>query len=422
MVSECFLAGFLFFFLVLSGPRFGKFATLCGGLSVLCFGIELVWRSQLVDVMQRIRPLIPYMLFLLLSILVLPLIPYAVSRVWNLFTGVLILVVSFSIVRRFGRAHILEYAFPLVVCGLCFLMLVAPGLVGAEASTQLASGRVNYKATGLGEGGGLLSSHFSVIVGISIFISIQALMARGLNLRNVLSPINFFHLFSIALGFYLVVVLSGSRQGLFWWFSALLLCYAMYTKRWWFLAFLCLIPVSLIFLLLGYIAFEETQTVQRIIAIFDPVARTFDPEKSLEARIEMIHIGLEMWRQSPIWGNGNEAFRVTSPYAGSYSHNNYIELLANYGLAGLTLFYIPLIAALVISLRGFFRVHYVSLKNDYLWLLFAIVAVLLSNFFMPSYYMKHMLMFLGIILGRLYFIRETEMSIASRGNRVGSRF
>ena len=401
--SECLLAGFLFFFLVLSGQRFAKFATICGGLSVLFFVFEAIYRSQLGKLLTKLKPLIPYFFFLGLSVLVLPLIPYAHSRVWNIFTGLLILIVSFSIVRRFGRAQVLEYAFPLVVCGLCFLMLVAPGLVGAEASTE--GDRVNFKATGLGEGGGMLSSHFSVIVGIAVFLSLGVLCEGGFRLRKLFTLQGAFHVFSMLLGFYLIVVLSGSRQGLIWLFLGMMYCYVLYTKRQWFLGIIFWVPVGLLIIGVGYFFFEETLTVQRLIAIFDPVARTFNPEKSLEGRLYMIQVGFDLWKESPIWGNGNEAFRVHTG-GENYSHNNYIELLANYGALGFLFYYIPMVTALIISVRKFLTTRHEQIKKDYLWVVFCIVAILASNMFMPSYYMKHMLMFLGIVIGRLYYIRE----------------
>ena len=403
VASECMLAGFLFFFLVLSGQRFAKVATLCGGLAVLFFAFELIYRSQAGNLLPKLKPLIPYFFFLGLSFSVLPLIPYAGSRVWNLSTGLLILIVSFTIVRRFGRAKVLEYAFPLVVCGLCFLMLVAPGLVGAEASTE--GDRVNFKATGLGEGGGLLSSHFSVIVGIAVFLSLGVLCEGGFRLRKLFTLQGAFHVFSLLLGFYLIVVLSGSRQGLIWLFLGMMYCYVLYTKRQWFLGVLFMVPVGLLIIGVGYFFFEDTLTVQRLIAIFDPVARTFNPEKSLEGRLYMIQVGLDLWKESPIWGNGNEAFRVHTG-GENYSHNNYIELLANYGALGFLFYYIPMVTALIISVRKFLTTRHEQIKKDYLWVVFCIVAILASNMFMPSYYMKHMLMFLGIVIGRLYYIRE----------------
>ena len=419
VTSECLLAGFLFFFLVLSGPRFSKFATLCGGLALLFFVAEIAFRPSM-RVLPKLKPLLPYLLLSVLTVLVLPLIPYAGSRVWNIFTGILILGITFSIARSFGRASVLEYAFQLVVCGLCFLMLVAPSLVGAETATAAQSGRVNYKATGLGEGGGLLSSHFSVIVGIAVFLSLSVLMVGGFRLRKLFSIEGLFHVFTMLLGFYLIVVLSGSRQGLIWLFLAAMYCYAVYTKRSFFLGIIFAIPVGIILLTLIYVFFQDSPTVQRILVLFDPVARTFSEEKSFEGRLYMIQVGFDIWLQSPIWGNGNEAFRVHTGGV-SYSHNNYIELLANYGVIGCLLYYIPMLSGLWIATRSFFATPHQQLKNDYLWVVFCLVAILASNMFMPSYYMKHMLMFMGIVLGRLYYIKDNAHQIMALADRGGYR-
>lgn len=405
IISECLLCIFLLIFLVLSGPRFGKFATLFGGLSLLVFILEAMIRGHLARMVADAKPLIPYMLFVLLSLLVLPLIPYAGSRVWNNATGMLTLGITFTIARRWGKLPLLYYAYPLVVCALCFLMFVAPSLVGAEGSTS--GSRANYKATGLGEGGGLLASHFSVIVGIAVFLSLQYMFDKGMSFRNLFKIDFLFHGFSILLGFYLIVIQSGSRQGLLWLFMAAMLCYVVYSRKNLFIGALLLLPVAIIFPILMYVFFKETETVSRILVLFDPVAQTFDPEKSLETRVVMIEIGLDLWKQSPIWGNGNEAFRVNAGF-GAYSHNNYIEMLSNYGLLGLFTYYLPLISGLCISLKGFFRNHQNELKIGFAWVAFCIVSILLSNIFMPSYYMKHMLMFMGILLGRLYYLKEME--------------
>jgi O-antigen ligase len=160
-----------------------------------------------------------------------------------------------------------------------------------------------------------------------------------------------------------------------------------------------------------FLVFRDTIAIQRIVDIFDPVARTFNPEKSFEFRIEMLQIGIELWAQSPVWGNGNEAFRVLGGLDGYYSHNNYIELLCNYGGLGIIFFYFPMLSVLWMSLRGFFVHQHDQLKKEYLWVAFAIVSILVSNMFMPSYYMKHVLVFMAIIMGRLYYLKDNESQI-----------
>ena len=55
-------------------------------------------------------------------------------------------------------------------------------------------------------------------------------------------------------------------------------------------------------------------------------------------REQMIERGIEMFLQKPITGWGIIAFQIVSGFH-NYSHNNYIELLANYGMIGFGLFY-----------------------------------------------------------------------------------
>ena len=55
-------------------------------------------------------------------------------------------------------------------------------------------------------------------------------------------------------------------------------------------------------------------------------------------RERMIERGVELFFQKPITGWGITAFQIVSGFH-NYSHNNYVELLANYGIIGFSLFY-----------------------------------------------------------------------------------
>jgi len=329
--------------------------------------------------------------------------------VWNNGTGMAILIVTFLLVRRMGRLQLLEYAFPLAVLGLCFFMFVAPGLIGAGGSTERINNRVNYHSNLTG--GGQNASSLSVIVGIAYFMALSGLIRGGIYLRKLIQLDSLMYLAALLSGFYLIVVRSGSRQGLIWIFLAAMFCYAVFTRKKIVLGLLFTIPVGLVLSAVVFLVFRDTVAIQRFVDIFDPVARTFNPEKSFEFRLEMLQIGIDLWAQSPLWGNGNEAFRVLAGLDGFYSHNNYIELLCNYGGIGIILFYFPILSVLWMSLRGFFAHQHDQLKKEYLWVAFAIVSVLVSNMFMPSYYMKHVLVFMAIIIGRFYYLKDHESQI-----------
>jgi O-antigen ligase len=417
IISECFVCIFLIFMLVLQGPRFSKFATLSGGMVVMTFAIEVLVRGHLAEHIRNLKPMIPYMMFLILSVLLLPLISYAGSRVWNNGTGMAILISTFLIVRKMGHTKLMDYAFPLAVIGLCFFMFVAPSLIGAGASTS--GKRVNFSSNFTG--GGLGASHLSVVVGIAYFMALRGLLDGGIYLKRLLRPDTIMYLTTLLFGFYLIVVRSGSRQGLIWILIAGTFCYALYSRKNIILGILFTIPVALVTMGVLYFFFSETQTVSRIIAIFDPFNQTFDPEQSFDYRMEMIVAGWELWQQSPLWGHGNEAFRVKADFGGFYSHNNYIELLVNYGALGLFLFYCPLVYALYVSVKGFLQHRHDQLKREYLWLGFAIIALMVSNIFMPSYYMKHVLVFMAMILGRFYYLQDNEARIMRSRPRMPQR-
>ena len=76
----------------------------------------------------------------------------------------------------------------------------------------------------------------------------------------------------------------------------------------------------------------------------------FSDDSSYVTRTEMIQQGLQLWKQSPLFGNGTDAFRGLSG-RGTYSHNNYVELLCDLGIVGVVLFYALHVQVVVHALR-----------------------------------------------------------------------
>ncbi len=67
---------------------------------------------------------------------------------------------------------------------------------------------------------------------------------------------------------------------------------------------------------------------------------------STDARGGMIEEGLTAFFDHPLFGGGEKYFASISSFGYGYSHCNYVELLCNYGLAGLIAFYAPILWAL----------------------------------------------------------------------------
>lgn len=98
-----------------------------------------------------------------------------------------------------------------------------------------------------------------------------------------------------------------------------------------------LLTVSIFIIYMGYlfingdISFKsfELDSLSRLITLED---------SSFNTRESMITIGVHLFQSKPILGYGIDNFRFISPF-GTYSHNNYIELLISIGVIGLLFYY-----------------------------------------------------------------------------------
>nr|WP_319473863.1 ATP-grasp fold amidoligase family protein [uncultured Sphaerochaeta sp.] len=75
---------------------------------------------------------------------------------------------------------------------------------------------------------------------------------------------------------------------------------------------------------------------------------------STSIRMDMIIRGLEMFKERPLFGWGLGAFTALSGY-GTYSHNNYVELLVGLGLIGLLVYYSLSFFIVREGIKRFFR-------------------------------------------------------------------
>lgn len=394
---ELLIALYLFVFIVMTGSRFGPYATRIGILAVLAFGIELLRMNRLHWYLSRfVTPLYPYLGFVLFSLILLPLIPFAASRVWNNFTGFLFLAVVFSIYRMNGRAPLIEAS-----------MLGSTALIGLMSAAGM-SGRARFQGFGEGSTG---ASLLALIIGIAIFLGVKVVFIdlwRRLDfgLKRYIAMAGC--AFAMLLGAQFIMFQSGSRQGLIWLVLAGAFVGAFFFRKSLVTGFILSIPVGILGLAAGFVIFKDTTVVQRFLVIFDPTMMALDPEQSFETRAEMILRGVELFAESPIWGHGNEGFRVLSGFF-TYSHNNYIELLVNYGMLGSFLFYIPFILVFTSSGIRIMKNDRPHLRSAWLWVFVGIGSMFVSNIFVPSYYMRPMLVLMGALVGYFYFIADRGM-------------
>ena len=119
------------------------------------------------------------------------------------------------------------------------------------------------------------------------------------------------------------------------------------------------------------------------------IQRTLDyNDSSYRTRTEMIQQGLQLWQQSPLFGNGLDAFGGLSGQ-GTYAHNNYVELLCDIGLTGTLLFYALYVQVLI-------RATWAP-RTLRLYCQIFILMLLLADFGYVSYKSKHSIMILMLL-------------------------
>lgn len=401
--AEACITGYLVITILLSGPRFGRIATLLGLLGVMSMAFEALIRNHIPTIIQRCLPLIPLGLFVVHSFLLLPLIPYAGSRVQNNFTAFLFFALVFFIFRRYGRSPLIEGFF---IAAAAIITLRSVGLLQLFSFGLVGGRRIRYSGIGAEAGDGSTgASHLSVYVGIAFFFGLrEILINRGFR-EGVLKFKNLLIAGCLAFGFILIVGFSGSRQGLVWIFLACAFIGAYYFRKKLIAGVLLSIPAAIVGLVGFMIAFRDTTIVDRILRLFDARRQALDPERSVEGRLMMIERGIELWQTSPFWGIGNEGFRVMSGFM-TYSHNNYIEILTNYGIIGIALYYSLLVFVLAVALQRVLSDPGGPYRAHYLWIFFAMGAIFVSNLFIPGYYMRHMITFTAAVCGYLFYLKD----------------
>lgn len=131
----------------------------------------------------------------------------------------------------------------------------------------------------------------------------------------------------------------------------------------------------------------------RIESLFDFFGGNDDADGSLKTRVLMLHNATEMFFEKPILGHGLNAFAYVTDF-GTYAHNNYMDMLANVGMVGTALYYIPLIL--------YFAKAYRCWKNKYEGSIFPLAVIgiyLLNDIAVVSYYSIGSQAFLAIAIG-----------------------
>ncbi len=403
-VTGAFLSAYIVIFVFLTGLVSPRLATLAGVLGVGALCAESLQRGVLAKFLEKLWPMAPWILFALLSYAVLPLIPYAGSRAWNNLTGVIYAISIFMVVRHYGRLACVEplyvsYVFIVV----CFFVLF-PGVLGVAEGQE----RLRLSAEVLGQEKGLNPNDVARLMGISGLMILGSL--RGFNFKlftrghAIDRGLNVLKVVGVFAAIYVIVFHSGSRAALAWIAGMAVYVVAAYYNRNIVFSLFAAGSMAFIGLLVGYHLFPDIEVFSRISVLFDEVAMRGEGEKSFYARVDMIQEALGLWMQSPVWGNGNEAYRVQGSYA-TYSHSNYTELLANYGLLGFILFNMPFALGAWTGWKMRKSMNQ-DIRKIAIWTLICCGILFVVSFVNVIYYTKYVLLFYAFLLGKIYYIKD----------------
>lgn len=145
-----------------------------------------------------------------------------------------------------------------------------------------------------------------------------------------------------------------------------------------------IISVSLYLLLNNELLYNMVG--ERLEETIDSILGSGSGDGSMQERSFFKQQAIGLFFSKPILGHGIDGFRVYMSLIGythvTYSHCNYTELLANYGLIGFALFYVPRFFLTIKALHA-----KVYRKNQLLMLLLiAIIVELVMDYELVSYY------------------------------------
>ncbi len=147
--------------------------------------------------------------------------------------------------------------------------------------------------------------------------------------------------------FLFVIILSGSRKSLILCGLPLLIAYLFQNKRKFMIRVVAVIMAIVVaYLLIMYVPVLYRSIGYRIEELLTWLSTGETDEASMLTRFKYIKLGFDTFMTKPWTGIGLSTFATLEGSYGTYSHNNFIELLVSGGIPALVAFYLPFIVAI----------------------------------------------------------------------------
>jgi O-antigen ligase len=141
----------------------------------------------------------------------------------------------------------------------------------------------------------------------------------------------------------------------------------------------------------------EFSVFDRFLGMYDTLSdNSASEDASTSQRSDLITEGIRLWSERPLVGRGPGQYAwVNKVEYGVYSHNNFIEILVNFGLLGFLIFY----SVHIYLLRKLFKLKKMKQRNNEVnWLLVMLFSLLIIDCTFVTYYNKIYFINLAFIL------------------------
>lgn len=184
------------------------------------------------------------------------------------------------------------------------------------------------------------------------------------------------------LWFIAIVLLSGSRKGLFMLcVGSAILVYLVFPKKRTKHILISTILIFVFYILIMYIPTLYLVIGFRVEAVIDYALGQSVEEASLVSRLSYTQLGWDYFKLRPWRGYGLDNFRHFPKAYDTYSHNNYVEILVSGGIPAFILYYIAYFISLIKSFRNLKQ----GSKFSTLFLTMVVIS-LISDYAMVSYF------------------------------------
>lgn len=375
---------FVTVFVLDASPALTNISNYIGYLAAAVFVAESAQRGNLREWFDAVPYLIPLVFLFLLMFIFFLFQPYILVRVRSFFQVLGLAFIVYVIVSRSGRTWFVESALGLSIILITFL--------GREAlfSAVQTGERFGFSVTG-----GVSSEEQLNPNLYALYLNFYLLMAaRFLILSLPRKRVDLFTAMRVVfvtvvclLAIYQILFATGSRKGIVLLFYVVL-CIGLIFSR----GRVSLPRLSVSFavgvcgvLLIGFLA-RDTFVMERLLEAYYFLTGQGTREGSIVAREALVVQGFNLWKSSPLWGHGTEAFLLKGGW-GFYSHSNIIELMVSYGLLGLIFFYSMHFVFLKRCLTLFKSMNPL-LRGYALWSAFGIIAMMIWDVQAVGYFSK----------------------------------